>query len=73
MKLWYKIRILWILFKRVGLKIADFQSRILLSLLYFVFLPIFALITKRQKNNNKSFWYKWTIKSNSIDELRKQY
>lgn len=60
-------------FKRISFKIAEFQSRILLSIFYFTFLSIFALIIKSHKNENKSFWYKWTLKSNNINDVKKQY
>lgn len=61
-------------FKKVSKKIADVQSFILLSLLFFLIAPIFSLIVRStNKQERKKGWKKWTMPSDTIEHLRKQF
>lgn len=57
-------------------KIAEVQAFIILTVLYFIFLPIFALLLKIFKvkiYNNRSMWRLWEFKSETVNDLKKQF
>lgn len=47
-------------------------STVLFSLVYILVLPWFALVVKR-KNRERTTWYPWTLKSDTLEDLKKQY
>lgn len=58
--------------KKVAEKIANIQAWLLLTVIYFTILPIFALLLSLQKKRLKSGWLKWRIKSDTLQDLQKQ-
>lgn len=66
----------WSRWKSFGLKIADFQGRLLLSLVYFLtFLPIGLIVrisTDRLNIKKRSGWVSWKLKNNTLEEVREQ-
>jgi len=57
-------------------KIARIQTFLLLTVLYFMFLPFFALLFKIFKGkiyNNKGMWISWKFKAETIGDLKKQF
>jgi hypothetical protein len=63
--MWQKIKA----FNRVATQVI---STLLFSLIYILILPWFALFTKRQEKQRKT-WYPWTLKSETLGDLKKQY
>lgn len=61
------------LLKKFSKKLADIQAFIILSVIYFTVASIFSLIMKHKENKEKFSWEKWTIPSNTIEEVRRQY
>ena len=55
-------------------RLADFQAKIILALVFILLLPVFALIHKmiNQKKGNNG-WIDWKIKSDSLEDLKRQY
>ncbi len=63
-------------FKKISKKIADFQSKVILTLVFFIILPPFALISKALSKKSKfrgSNWSLWDLKSDSLEDVKKQY
>jgi uncharacterized membrane protein len=62
------------LFKKIGLKILDFQARFILSLVFVFILPFFAILMKliSRKNENSNF-KKWIYKSDNLTDVKNQY
>ena len=58
--------------------IGDFQSRVVLSLFYFVVVLPFGLVVRvfgdplRIRENRRSSWPHFALKAESVDEARKQ-
>lgn len=61
------------LIKAVTRKIADFQAVIVLSLFFFLLVPIFALVVKFIQKEDKLTWTPWDIPSDTLDDVRRQY
>lgn len=61
--------------KEISKKITDIQAGIILLLIYFILVPLFRIPVRPKKTNTKkkSRWFKWQIKSNSLEDMRRQY
>jgi hypothetical protein len=46
-------------------------STIIFSLVYILILPWFAVFAKKEKM--RTTWYPWTLKSETLEDLKKQY
>jgi len=56
-------------------RIAQVQTFLILTVLYFIFLPFFALlfkIFKGRRHNNRSMWQSWKFKAETIGDLKEQ-
>lgn len=62
-------------FKRFSKKIAAIQARIILTVVYILFTPIFAFLLRisKGKTYKKTGWLPWTIHLDSIEDLKKQF
>jgi hypothetical protein len=74
------IKKLWQWWKGVAQKIGNFQARVFLTLLYFLLLPVFALILKtlkdplsRKKTKTESFWLHRQEPPPSLEDSRRQF
>jgi len=47
-------------------------STVLFSLVYILVFPWFAVFAKRREKP-RTTWYPWTLKSETIEDLKKQY
>ena len=61
------------LIKSFSKKVADFQAFIILSIAFFILGPVFSLILKRGKKEEKLSWNEWSMPSDTISQLKKQY
>ena len=58
--------------------IGDFQSRVVLSLFYFIIVLPFGLVVRifgdplRIRKHRESGWTEFAVKAGSVDEARKQ-
>lgn len=71
-----KISVLLRLLKQFSKKIAQIQTFIILTVLYFIFMPLFALlfkIFKRKIYNNRGMWEAWKFKAETISDLKEQF
>lgn len=59
--------------KAISKKIGDVQAFVLLSVIYFILVPVFALVLKTKEKAGKLSWDKWSMPSDTISELKKQY
>lgn len=59
--------------KRLSAAILEVQSRFILSLVYIVILPIFALIFKSKEKVSQTGWRKWKRKSDDLKDLQNQF
>ncbi len=59
-------------FKKLAEKVAIFQGKLILFLIYFTIAPIFALIVKISQKDNDSVWHKWNPKQDTLEDLKKQ-
>lgn len=59
--------------KKLSLKLAEYQARLILSLIYFIVTPLFAVIFKLTRPKSKDGWVRWKIRSDSLDDLKKQF
>jgi hypothetical protein len=59
-------------FEALNRAVTHRASVILFSFLYIIVMPLFALIA-RKKEIRRYRWYPWTLKSDTLDDLRKQY
>lgn len=51
----------------------EVQSRLILSLVYILILPFFALLFKSKREAIKKGWSKWKIKSDNLEDLKNQF
>lgn len=70
------IKKIWARWKSFAPRVADFQGRLLLSLVYLViFLPV-GLIVRLFSDplliKKRSGWVSWKLKNNTLEEVRKQ-
>lgn len=72
---------IWRGWKNIAQKIGRFQTQVLVTLLYFVAVPVFSLIRLRdplrlklwqQKRLAKSYWQKRAPASQDIKDFRRQ-
>lgn len=62
------------IFKKFVQKITDVQAKLILSFVFLLILPLFAILFKMLKKGDfKSSWAEWILKSDSLEELKKQY
>ncbi len=58
-------------------KAFNIQAQILLSLIYFLILPIFVLLFKLirtpKNDHKKTAWEDWVIKSETLEDLKRQF
>ena len=68
----------WARWMKIAGVIGDFQSRVVLSLFYFVIVLPFGLVVRvfgdplRIRENRRSSWTQFALKAESVDEARKQ-
>lgn len=62
-------------FKSFSKKISDIQAFIILSVFFFILIPIFSLIlkTKRKEIEEELSWKKWSTPSDTIAQVKNQY
>ena len=60
------------LFKSLSAKILVLEAKLILYLLYFLILPFFSAIDRLLKGKSKSGWSSWQIKSDSLEDLKRQ-
>lgn len=63
------MRVLWNKFKKFSVLVARFQSTIILSIVYVLFIPLMLVLTGFIQKE-KSGWQPWHVKNDTIDELR---
>ena len=72
-----RLRALWRWWTRVAHAIGTFQARVLLTVLYVVLLPPFALIARRsdplQRRAGGPGWIARPVKVIGVDEARRQF
>lgn len=59
--------------RSLSLKIADIEAKIFLFLVYWFFIPPLALFFKKKLPAKNSLWSSWTIKSETLEDLKKQF
>lgn len=60
--------------KRLTKYLGVLQSFIILFLVYWLILPIFAVIGKwQEKLGRRTSWDKWSLNNDTIEEARHQY
>lgn len=62
-------------FKQFSKKIAHIQTFIVLTIIYVVLVPFFALLLRIFKRNiqEKNSWSLWKLRSDTIDDIKKQF
>lgn len=62
-------------FKRFSKKLATVQTVIILTIVYIMVTPIFSFILRISmgKKYKKTGWLPWSIHSDSIEDLEKQF
>ena len=71
-----KASILLHIFRQFSKKIAQIQAFLILTMLYFIVLPFFALLFKIFKGeiySNRNTWKSWKFKAETIHDLKKQF
>ncbi|MBI2020016.1 hypothetical protein HYS94_01195 [Candidatus Daviesbacteria bacterium] len=61
-----------LLFKKITAKITSLQALVLLSLVYILIVPIFASIYILMNQKTKQGWSSWKLKSDTLDDLKRQ-
>lgn len=56
--------------KFLSKKLADFQAKIILSVVFIIFVPFFFLMVKQTEDKK---WQKWQNSSDILDDLRRQF
>lgn len=56
--------------KLISKKLADFEARLILSGVYLLVVPIFALFKTKKSTES---WEKWQNTSDSLEDLKKQW
>ncbi len=71
---------LWERWKVIAHVIGNFQARVLLSLLYFVLIPLFGLLVRilmdplqLRRRSRESFWLATPHKEQSLTDARRQF
>lgn len=59
--------------KEILEKIGETQARILISIIFVLFVPLMSLLIKKDIHSKNSLWFNWKIKNDSLKDLRKQY
>ena len=62
-------------FKQFSKKVAVVQARIILTIVYIIFVPIFAVFLRmsKEKKYSETGWLPWILRLDSIDDLNKQF
>ncbi len=71
---------LWARRRRISYATGNFQGRVLFSLVYFVIVPLFALLVRvlmdplqARKRPRKTFWLAYPSKEASLANARRQF
>jgi hypothetical protein len=67
--LWGIIRRKFEVFNRASMRVF---STVIFSVVYILILPWFAVFAKRSRKS-RTTWYPWTLKSDTIEDIKKQY
>lgn len=63
---------IWERWKIIAHAIGVFQSKVLLTIFYFIFLLPFGLIFSLKKNKSDHGWIEKKIHQNTVDDLKQQ-
>ena len=59
--------------KRISSKIINFQTFLILFLVYILIVPFFATLFRMKKDKKINSWLKWNYGNGSLDAASKQY
>ena len=62
--------------KRFSRKVAYMQTFLILTIVYVLVVPFFALlfvIFKDKAQSNKTSWSTWKLRADTLDDLKKQF
>ena len=60
-------------FQKLSFKILDFQARLIFFFVYVLLLPLFVVFYKLNQPKIPKHWTKWDIKSETLNDARKQF
>jgi len=67
------LRHIWDSFKVASSTLLHWQTTLLLSVLYYLFVLPLALVQRMFVHKPVNGWQKWTYKNDTLDDLFKQY
>lgn len=71
-----KASILLRILRQFSKKIIQIQAFLILAMLYFIVLPFFAFLFKILRGkiyNNRNTWKPWTLKAETMHDIKKQF
>lgn len=58
--------------KNILFKVGEFQSKVLLSIIFVIALPLFVFIARIQHKETRG-WVRWRYESESLEDVSRQF